>query len=83
MEFPENNEVNALVATITVGPGVILEFKPPPANPNNPFILNGNQLLAARVFDYEVVSYVQQNMYTALRQNLTVEYDICSVFADQ
>ncbi|XP_075944840.1 cadherin-related family member 5 [Anarhichas minor] len=48
----ENNTVGALVLTINVKPGVTLQLKPP-ANPNNPFRLDGNNLVAAMVLDYE------------------------------
>lgn len=51
MDITENNEVGAIVANITLGTGVTLELKP---NPNNFFTLEGNQLKAAVVFDYEV-----------------------------
>ncbi|XP_039663432.1 cadherin-related family member 5 isoform X2 [Perca fluviatilis] len=49
----ENNAVGDVVVTITVQPGVTLEFKPPPANPDNHFLLDGNNLIAASVLDYE------------------------------
>lgn len=53
--FPENNKVDDVVLTITVQPDVTLDFAPPPANPDNPFRLDGNQLRAVRVLDYEVL----------------------------
>lgn len=53
MSFDENNAPNAVVTTITVEPGVTLEFKPP-VDPDNPFELVGNQLIASRALDYEV-----------------------------
>ncbi|XP_070764242.1 cadherin-related family member 5 [Enoplosus armatus] len=53
VQFAENNAVGDVVATITVLPGVTLEFKPPPANPDNPFSLEGDQLKATRVLDFE------------------------------
>ncbi|XP_051808123.1 cadherin-related family member 5-like [Acanthochromis polyacanthus] len=40
----ENNAVGVVVETITTQPGVTLEFSPPPANPDYPFILDGNNL---------------------------------------
>ncbi|KAM6925653.1 cadherin-related family member 5-like isoform 2-T2 [Lycodopsis pacificus] len=52
VNFAENNTVDAVVLTIDVRAGVTLEFKPP-ANPDNPFRLDGNNLLAAKVLDYE------------------------------
>ncbi|XP_074489711.1 cadherin-related family member 5 isoform X3 [Sebastes fasciatus] len=53
VNFQENNTVGDVVQTITVKPGVTLEFKPPPANPDNPFRLDGNNLTAERVLDSE------------------------------
>ncbi|XP_051238538.1 cadherin-related family member 5 isoform X2 [Dicentrarchus labrax] len=53
VNFAENNMVDDTVATITLQPNVTVNFKPPPANPNNPFKLDGNQLIAARVLDFE------------------------------
>ena len=55
MNVRENNAVGDVVVTITVQPGVTLEFKPPPANPDNHFLLDGNNLIAASVLDYEVL----------------------------
>ncbi|KAM7397331.1 hypothetical protein PAMP_020314 [Pampus punctatissimus] len=52
VEFPENNAVDAVVVTINLQDGITVDFSPP-ANPDNPFKLEGNQLLATRVFDYE------------------------------
>ncbi|XP_031717705.1 cadherin-related family member 5 isoform X2 [Anarrhichthys ocellatus] len=52
VNFPENNTVGALVLTIVIQAGVTVEFEPP-ANPDNPFRLAGNNLVAARVLDYE------------------------------
>ncbi|XP_053175306.1 cadherin-related family member 5 [Scomber japonicus] len=52
VNFNENNDPNALVTTITVEPGVTLAFKPP-EDPDNPFVLEGNQLKASRALDYE------------------------------
>ncbi|XP_037622865.1 cadherin-related family member 5 [Sebastes umbrosus] len=54
VSFQENNAVGDVVQTITVKPGVTLDFKPPPANPDNPFSLLGNNLIAERVLDYEL-----------------------------
>ncbi|XP_067447056.1 cadherin-related family member 5 isoform X3 [Thunnus thynnus] len=56
VEFKENNNVGDVVLTITVQPGVTLMFKPAPANPDNPFTLNGNQMIAAKVLDYETTN---------------------------
>ncbi|XP_068458504.1 cadherin-related family member 5-like [Clinocottus analis] len=53
VEISENNAVGDVVVLITVQPNVTLEFKPAPANPNNPFGLVGNELVAERVLDYE------------------------------
>ncbi|XP_014194258.1 cadherin-related family member 5 isoform X2 [Haplochromis burtoni] len=53
VQFPENNIEGDVVVTIHVEENVTLEFSPPPANPNNPFSLEGNNLTAAKVFDYE------------------------------
>ncbi|XP_070686551.1 cadherin-related family member 5 [Pempheris klunzingeri] len=53
VDFAENNLVDAVVVTINVQPGIVLDFKPPPDNPDNPFRLMGHQLIAARVLDYE------------------------------
>ncbi|XP_063336397.1 cadherin-related family member 5 [Pelmatolapia mariae] len=53
VQFPENNRIDDIVVTITVQPDVTLEFTPPAADPN-PFSLNGNNLIAAKVFDYEI-----------------------------
>ncbi|XP_008276230.1 cadherin-related family member 5 [Stegastes partitus] len=53
VNFPENNNVGDVVATITVQSGVTLEFSPPPENPENPFRLEGNQLVAERMLDFE------------------------------
>ncbi|KAM6937032.1 uncharacterized protein FYW49_020854 [Xenentodon cancila] len=53
--FPENNIEDDLVTTITTMPGVTLSFSDPSGNPDNAFRLEGNQLLAAVVLDYETV----------------------------
>ncbi|XP_036962072.1 cadherin-related family member 5 isoform X1 [Acanthopagrus latus] len=53
VQFDENNEVGAVVVTITLDPGVTLAFNPPPADPDYPFRLDGDQLIAAKVLDYE------------------------------
>ncbi|CAK6981926.1 cadherin-related family member 5 [Scomber scombrus] len=52
VNFDENNAEGAVVWDITVLPGVTLTFKTP-EDPDNPFQLNGNQLIAKRSFDYE------------------------------
>lgn len=56
-EIEENNEVNALVATITLQDGATVSLDSP-EGPDNPFKLSddGTQLLAAAVLDYEVMS---------------------------
>ncbi|GLD61649.1 cadherin-related family member 5-like protein [Lates japonicus] len=53
VQIPENNTVGAVVATITVQPGVTLVLNPPIDGSDNPFRLEGNNLAATRVFDYE------------------------------
>uniref|UniRef100_A0A3B3D7L5 Cadherin-related family member 5-like n=1 Tax=Oryzias melastigma TaxID=30732 RepID=A0A3B3D7L5_ORYME len=55
INFPENNEVDDVVTTITVEAGVTLALKSP-SDPDYPFRLDGNQLRAARVLDYETTS---------------------------
>lgn len=52
VEFEENNKVDDVVATITVQPKVTLVLDP---NLADLFNIRGNQLVAARVFDFEVV----------------------------
>ncbi|CAJ1056003.1 cadherin-related family member 5 [Xyrichtys novacula] len=52
--FPENNTIGKVVTEITIEDGVNLTFKTP--QPNDQFILEGNQLIANKVFDYEVLS---------------------------
>ncbi|XP_029289274.1 cadherin-related family member 5-like [Cottoperca gobio] len=52
--FRENNTVGDVVLVITVQPEVTLKFRDPPANPTNPFSLNGNKLIAEKVLDYEL-----------------------------
>lgn len=51
MDILENNEAGAIVAEIPLEPGVTLELK---TNPKNYFTLEGNQLKAEVVFDYDV-----------------------------
>ncbi|KAM8750382.1 cadherin-related family member 5 isoform 2-T2 [Acanthopagrus schlegelii] len=53
VQFNENNAVGAVVVNITLDPGVTLAFNPPPADPDYPFRLDGDQLIAAKVLDYE------------------------------
>ncbi|XP_071375226.1 cadherin-related family member 5 [Centroberyx affinis] len=53
VNFRENNTLNEVVVNIVVNEGVTLSFKPSPANPDNPFVINGNQLIATEVLDYE------------------------------
>ncbi|XP_039470424.1 cadherin-related family member 5 isoform X2 [Oreochromis aureus] len=52
VQFPENNKEGDSVVVIDAPSDVTLEFTPPAADPN-PFSLNGKNLIAARVFDYE------------------------------
>ncbi|RVE71320.1 hypothetical protein OJAV_G00050610 [Oryzias javanicus] len=74
ISFPENNKVDDVVTTITVEPGVTLAFNLPPANPDNPFRLDGNQLRAVRVLDYETVkNYVVQISCTETETGLTLQ----------
>lgn len=61
MNFEENNMVGDVVTTIDASPGDRIEFSPLPENPNNPFGLSGNNLTAARVLDYEVLSVMSNN----------------------
>uniref|UniRef100_A0A3P9IML4 Cadherin domain-containing protein n=1 Tax=Oryzias latipes TaxID=8090 RepID=A0A3P9IML4_ORYLA len=71
--FPENNKVDDVVLTITVQPDVTLDFTPPPANPDNPFRLDGNQLRAVRVLDYETVkNYAVQLSCTQTNTGLSL-----------
>ncbi|TDH09770.1 hypothetical protein EPR50_G00091860 [Perca flavescens] len=77
VNFPENNAVGDVVVTITSQEGVTLEFKPPPANPNNPFSLEGNNLIAASMLDYEIakthsVSISCTETATALKLDIIV-----------
>ncbi|KAF0040326.1 hypothetical protein F2P81_006224 [Scophthalmus maximus] len=53
VEFEENNKVDDVVATITVQPKVTLVLDP---NLADLFNIRGNQLVAARVFDFENLS---------------------------
>lgn len=56
VNFAENNTVGEVVLTVNVlSDTVTLELKRDPANPNYPFRLQGNQLIAVRVLDYEVL----------------------------
>ncbi|XP_028287322.1 cadherin-related family member 5 isoform X1 [Parambassis ranga] len=73
----ENNDVGRVVTMITVNPGVTVEFSPPPANQNNPFRLEGNQLIADQVLDYEatqsyVASIICTETATSLKVTLTI-----------
>ncbi|KAK9516211.1 hypothetical protein VZT92_024155 [Zoarces viviparus] len=76
VNFRENNTVGEVVLTIVVQPGVTLEFKPP-ANPDNPFRLEGNDLVAAKVLDYEtgatrVVNIICSETATGSKLPLTI-----------
>ncbi|XP_071314870.1 cadherin-related family member 5 isoform X4 [Trachinotus anak] len=76
VQFPENNSVGQLITSITVKSGVTLTFSPTSDNPN-PFRLEGNQLLAAKVFDYEsaespVASIICTETATGLKEKLTI-----------
>ncbi|XP_026168289.1 cadherin-related family member 5 [Mastacembelus armatus] len=77
VQIPENNKVGEAVVTITVQTGVTLEFSPPPANLDNPFRLEGNQLIAATVLDYEtarnhIVRITCSDTATSLTFNLVI-----------
>ncbi|XP_046714835.1 cadherin-related family member 5 isoform X2 [Silurus meridionalis] len=50
VNFPENNNINATVATIRIDEGVRLSIT---ANPDNAFGINGNLLVAKKILDYE------------------------------
>ncbi|XP_030588267.1 cadherin-related family member 5-like [Archocentrus centrarchus] len=77
VEFPENNEINAVVVTINVEPDVTLEFNPPPANPDNPFELHESSMTATRVLDYETkTTYVAQITCKQTTTGLTVPITI-------
>ncbi|XP_054475612.1 cadherin-related family member 5 [Anoplopoma fimbria] len=72
VDFQENNSVGDVVLTITVQPGVTLEFRPP-VNPDNPFDLDGNKLIAKSVLDYEAATTQEVNIVcteTATSQTL-------------
>lgn len=84
VQIPENNRIGDVVVTIAVQEDVTLEFTPPAADPN-PFSLNGNNLTAAKVFDYEVLS-VMTNNTNKIKTHLCVistvkslEHKICFV----
>ncbi|KAK7891294.1 hypothetical protein WMY93_023257 [Mugilogobius chulae] len=65
VSFSENNEVGALVVTIETEAGVVLHYD----SPELPFTLEGNNLLATEVLNYEEV-----NTYTVdIRCNETPE----------
>ncbi|KAI5614833.1 cadherin-related family member 5 isoform X1 [Silurus asotus] len=51
VNFPENNDINATVATIRIDEGVRLSIT---ANPDNAFGINGNLLVAKKILDYEL-----------------------------
>ncbi|XP_053742771.1 cadherin-related family member 5-like [Synchiropus splendidus] len=59
VRIPENNEVGIILLTITTLDGVTITFESAPEN--NPFIIEGNQLKANQVLDYE-----QQDTYTLM-----------------
>jgi hypothetical protein len=48
----ENNAVGDVVTTIQKKPGVTLEFIDPPTD--NPFLLQGDQIILVKSLDYEV-----------------------------
>uniref|UniRef100_UPI0037E95638 cadherin-related family member 5 n=1 Tax=Semicossyphus pulcher TaxID=241346 RepID=UPI0037E95638 len=52
LQFAENNTAGAVVTSITVQPGVTLALT---TNPDNSFRLEGNNLIADKVFDFENV----------------------------
>ncbi|KAI3370584.1 hypothetical protein L3Q82_007152 [Scortum barcoo] len=77
VNFAENNTVGDLVVTITVQPGVTVGFVPPPANPDNPFRLDENRLIAARVLDFETATthaaqIICTDTNTGLQLNLVI-----------
>ncbi|XP_056243150.1 cadherin-related family member 5 [Seriola aureovittata] len=79
VEFPENNTVGAVVANIIVKPGVTLEFSPSSDEPN-PFELQGNQLIAAAVLDYETEkNHIARITCTETATNLKVLEEIVQV----
>ncbi|CAI5665749.1 unnamed protein product [Oreochromis niloticus] len=76
VQFPENNKEGDVVQAINASPDVTLEFTPPAANPN-PFSLNGKNLIAARVFDYEIeksfpVPITCRNRTSGLQTNIVI-----------
>ncbi|KAM8892048.1 cadherin-related family member 5 isoform 3-T3 [Spinachia spinachia] len=76
VNFPENNTVGAVVLVINITSGVTLEFKTP-VSPDNPFILEENRLLAAKVLDYEtktthVINIICNRMATSEEFPLTI-----------
>ncbi|KAF5908277.1 cadherin-related family member 5-like isoform X2, partial [Clarias magur] len=52
MEIPENNKPGQVITPITIQPGVSLEIT---VNPQTSFGLNGNDLVAVTVLDYETL----------------------------
>ncbi|XP_042352542.1 cadherin-related family member 5 [Plectropomus leopardus] len=84
VNFAENNTVGAVVQTIHVLPGVTLKLELNPDNPYNPFILEGNQLRAAMVFDYEtetthVASILCTEAATSLELNIIIVVSVTNV----
>uniref|UniRef100_A0A3B5A230 Cadherin-related family member 5b n=1 Tax=Stegastes partitus TaxID=144197 RepID=A0A3B5A230_9TELE len=75
VNFPENNNVGDVVATITVQSGVTLEFSPPPENPENPFRLEGNQLVAERMLDFENDFVLRSSTNPEILVNARLDYD--------
>lgn len=82
ISIPENNEVGAVVETITVEPDVTLAFNPDTAA--LPFRLEGNQLIATERFDYEVTNWNNLSIHVFIQNSsLTGDHDSCFVFRPQ
>ncbi|XP_023275702.1 cadherin-related family member 5-like isoform X1 [Seriola lalandi dorsalis] len=83
VEFPENNTVGAVVANIIVKPGVTLEFSPSSDEPN-PFELQGNQLIAAAVLDYETEkNHIARITCTETATNLKLNFVIVVILINE
>ncbi|XP_039882500.1 cadherin-related family member 5 isoform X2 [Simochromis diagramma] len=76
VQFPENNGIEGdVVVTIHVEENVTLEFSPPAAV-SNPFSINGNNLTAAKVFDYETEKSIPVRITCNTTIGLTTPLDI-------
>lgn len=79
MQFAEENEVGEVVTQIETQTDVTVGFKPPPANPDNPFHLNkpvnGNtwNLTAATVLDREVLQITLAATHGILNPHLIID----------